>query len=50
MRDRRLGQPDERGQIADAPLAVAQRVHEPHARRVAEQLEHVGDRLDGIGV
>ena len=43
----RLGHSNERGQIADTSLAVGQRVHEPHASRVAEQPEHLRNRLDG---
>ena len=47
MGNGRFGHPDERGQIADTSLAVGQGVHEPHARRVAEQPEDLRNRLDG---
>ena len=47
VRDGGLGEAHERREIADAALAVGQRVDQPHARRIAQQLEHVGDRFDG---
>ena len=45
VRDGGLGHPDQRGEIADAQLAVRQRVEDAHARRIAERAE----RLRQIG-
>ena len=36
VRDRRLGHPDQGGEVADAQLAVGQGVEDPHTRRIAE--------------
>jgi len=47
VRHGRFGHPDERGQVADATFAVTERIHQSHARRVAQQLE---DLRDGIHV
>lgn len=47
MRDGRFGEADELRQVADAALPVGQRVNEPDARRIPEELEDLGDGLDG---
>ena len=49
VRHRRLAQPQHRGQIADAELAVRQRIEDPHAGRIAERAEGVGQALHGVG-
>ena len=46
MRRGRLAQAEQRRQIADAQLAVRQRVEHAHARRIAERAEGLGQRLD----
>src|SRR5690606_22697946 len=50
MGNGRLAQADERRQIEHAALAAAERVDNPHTRRVGEQLEQVSHDLDGAGV
>jgi hypothetical protein len=42
----RLGQSDQRRQVTDTSLAVGEGIQKPDARRIAEQLEDVGHRLD----
>ena len=49
VRHRRLAQPQHRGQIADAQLAMRQRVEDPHARRIAERAEGIGQPRDRVG-
>ena len=41
VRDGRLGHADQRGEVADAQLAVRERVEDPHPRRVAERAERL---------
>jgi len=45
VRDRGFGDADQRREVRDAPLAVRQRVHEPHARGIAEQFKDGGHRF-----
>jgi hypothetical protein len=47
MRDGGLGETHEGREIADAALAVRQRVDQPHSRRIPEKLEHVRDGFNG---
>ena len=47
VRDRRLGQADERRQIADAAFAVGQGIDQAHARGITEEFEDFRDRLQG---
>ena len=42
--------PQHGGQIADAQLAVRERIENPHARRIAERAEGVGQPLDRVGL
>ena len=49
VRHGRFAQAHERGQIADATLTVRQRVYNPHAGGIAEELEDIGDGLDRVG-
>lgn len=49
MRDRRLAETEQRGEVADAAFAVGQRIHDPDACGVAQELEYSGHRLDGAG-
>ena len=46
VRDGRLGQADERGQVADAALTVRQRIDQPHPGGIAEQLEDIGNGIN----
>ena len=46
MRHGRLGLADERGEIADAALAVGQHIDETNASRIAQELEDVGHRFN----
>ena len=48
MRDRRLADPDQRGDVADAELAAAQRVEDADPRGIAEDAEGVCDVADGV--
>ena len=48
MRHRRLGHPDERREIADAELAVRERVEHAHARGIAERAERLGQIGDRV--
>ena len=43
VRHGRFAESDKRGQVADAALAVRQRIHNAHAGGIAEQFEDVGD-------
>ena len=46
VRDGRPGQAHECRQVADAPLAIRQRINQADPRGIAEQLEDVRDSLD----
>ena len=48
MRDRRFRHPDQRGQVADAQLAVRQRVEDADARRIAQRPEGLGQVGDVV--
>ena len=43
MRDGGLGEAHEGREIADAALAVGQRVDQSHSRRISQEFEHVRD-------
>ena len=47
VRHCRLTQPDELCEVADAPFTMCEGVHEPNAGWVPEELEHVGNGIDG---
>ncbi len=49
MGDGRLGDSDQFGQVAHTALSVTERVDEPHACGIAQQLEHFGHGMDGAG-
>ena len=44
MRDRGFAQPEQLGDVADAQLGAGERVEDPHAGDVAEDLEGFGER------
>ena len=46
MRNRGFREAGQRGEVADAPLAVRQSVHEAHPRRIPEQFEDLGHQID----
>ena len=48
MRHRGLGKTDERSQVAHTALTVAECVHQPHARGVTEEFEHLGHSFDSV--
>ena len=47
VRDGRLADPDQLGDIADAQLSAGERVENPDSRRIAQHSERVGERLNG---
>ena len=47
MRHSRFGLANELSQIADAALAVGQRIDQSDASRIPKQAEDIGDRIDG---
>ena len=48
VRDGGFGHPHERGEVADAQLAVRQRVENAHARRIAQRAERLGQIGDVV--
>lgn len=49
MGDGGFAQADERRQLADAQLTMGERVEQADPRRVAEQLERLGEGFDRLG-
>jgi hypothetical protein len=49
MRNRRLGQPEQPGEVANAELAPRQHVENANPRGIAEYFEDVCKRADAIG-
>jgi hypothetical protein len=43
----RFAESDERGKVADAALAMRQCIYNPHAGRIAEEFEDIGDGFQG---
>ena len=48
VRHRRLAEAEHRGEIADAQLAMRERVEDAHPRRIAERAEGVGQALHRV--